>query len=62
MVKTWQSEEQGEVVCKNCGTVYTKTIRRLPARDSDSFHCVKCGEVIESWNSTSAPEFKKKVD
>lgn len=60
MVKTWHSEEQGEVVCKKCGAVYIKTIHRLPARDSDSFHCVACEELIESWNSTSVPEFKRK--
>lgn len=57
MGKAWTTSDGGKVICDNCGQLYKRTLHHYPMRDSDNFRC-SCGEVIESWNSTSAPAFE----
>jgi hypothetical protein len=60
MVKTWCSEEGGEVTCEACGTEYVVTLHRFPTRDIDSFKCQICGHKMREWNDTVCPSFKLK--
>ncbi|GAB3663799.1 CpXC domain-containing protein [Ramlibacter alkalitolerans] len=64
MIKTWSSGEGADVTCPKCGAVYSVKIYRMLAKDSDSFHCEVCGELVKSWNDTRVPTFtlKKKGD
>lgn len=60
MVKTWSSGDAPDETCAKCGSVYSVRIHRVPARDSDSFNCQVCGELLRKWNDTRIPEFKLK--
>ena len=52
------NDKASEVIeCTGCGQRYTRTIRKFPCKDSDGFNCVKCGKLIENWNSTTVPSF-----
>jgi len=57
LVGTWKSEEQGLVVCSECGAEYKKSVTRFPMRDKDSFDCNDCGERLDSWNGTHVPTY-----
>lgn len=59
-VNTWNTVNAGEEKCKKCGAIYTVTVTRLPVRDSDSFICEKCGELINKWNSTHSYYYELK--
>jgi hypothetical protein len=54
MVQTWKSQKIQDESCSKCGATYSVTITRLPARDSDSFSCEVCGQLINRWNSTTS--------
>jgi hypothetical protein len=60
MIQTWSSGPGGEATCKKCGSVYSVTIYRAPARDSDSFNCEVCGHLMRKWNDTRIPSFTLK--
>lgn len=60
MVKTWSSAESGDVTCEACGSVYSVTTHRLPAKDRDSFNCIVCGNTMHTWNDTMFPSFELK--
>jgi hypothetical protein len=45
MVKTWETGKGEDFTCE-CGAIYAVTVRRLPARDSDSADCSVCGQKI----------------
>jgi hypothetical protein len=47
-----------EVTCPKCGAVYERTAYRAGITDRDSFECEVCNETLESWNSTTIPEFR----
>ena len=56
MVKTWEAGKAEDFTCE-CGAVYAVTVRRFPARDSDSADCSVCGQKMAEWNSTYSPSF-----
>lgn len=60
MVQTWKSQKGPDEKCSKCGAVYSVTITRLPARDSDYFDCVKCGSRMNQWNSTTSYDYELK--
>jgi hypothetical protein len=67
MVQTWEFQKGPDEICDNCGAVYSVTITRLPVRDSDSFNCEICGQLVKKWNSTTSYNYElkneiKKVD
>ena len=57
MVQTWKSGDTGEFECPNCGSMYQRTMGRLPARDEDQAECEVCGAIMDSWNSTEVPSY-----
>jgi ribosomal protein L37AE/L43A len=57
MVQTWKSGDAGEFECPNCGSMYRRTVRRLPARDEDQAECEVCGAIMDSWDSTEVPSY-----
>ena len=57
MVETWKSGDAGEFECPNCGSLYRRTVRTLPARDEDFAECEVCGAIMDSWNSTEVPTY-----
>jgi predicted RNA-binding Zn-ribbon protein involved in translation (DUF1610 family) len=57
MVQTWKSGDTSEFDCPNCGSMYRRTVRRLPARDEDQAECEVCGAIMDSWNSTEVPSY-----
>lgn len=61
MVKTWTSGDGADETCEKCGSIYSVKIFRLPARDSDSFTCEVCGDILRKWNDTRAPSFTLKM-
>jgi hypothetical protein len=61
MVATWQSEQREDVSCKQCGAVYSCKVVRLPVKDIDKFNCTACGELIDSWNTTTVPQYTAKT-
>jgi transposase-like protein len=46
-----------QVTCK-CGAIYERSTSKLPVRDKDSYECAVCGKTLESWNSSTIPEFR----
>lgn len=60
MIKTWSSTKEKDVSCEICGSVYTVTYFRSPARECGSFSCEVCGKLMENWNSTTSPSFNLK--
>ncbi len=61
MVQTWNSEPAPDESCAQCGSIYTVTVSRFPARDRDKFDCLVCGHTIRSWNDTYSWSYKLKV-
>lgn len=61
MVKTWSSGDAPDVKCATCGSIYAVRIHRVPMKDSDSFDCQVCGELVQKWNDTRIPEFTLKT-
>lgn len=57
MVQTWRTEEAKNEKCSNCGTEYRVTVSRLPARESESFNCLRCGSEIKKWSGTESYSF-----
>jgi len=60
MIQTWSSEDGTDAKCEKCGSVYSVKIYRLPAKDSDSFACEVCGDIMRKWNDTRVPGFTLK--
>ena len=60
MVKTWSTVDAGDFACPHCGAEYEKKITRSPTRDHDKAVCDVCNKVMDSWNSTEAPEYTLK--
>jgi len=60
VVKTWKSEKGYDEKCEQCGAIYAVTITRFPARDSDSFKCQICGNLMKKWNSTESYGYELK--
>lgn len=57
MVQTWHTASAGRFSCPHCGSIYDKFVYRSPARDKDEATCRVCGNVMDSWNSTTIPSF-----
>lgn len=57
MVQTWKTSPSERTACDRCGSIYAKTVTRLPVRDSDYFDCRVCGERMDSWNGTHVPAY-----
>ena len=57
MVQTWKSGDAGEFECSNCGSMYQRTVRKLPTSDEDQAECEVCGAIMDSWNSTEVPTY-----
>lgn len=60
MIQTWSSGDGADATCEKCGSVYLVKIYRLPARDSDSFTCEVCGDLMRKWDDTHVPSFTLK--
>jgi len=60
MVKVWKSEKSADETCPSCGITYEVTESRLPARESDSFNCTQCGELVKKWKGTSSFSYEIK--
>ncbi len=61
MVKTWSSESSSDKSCSKCGSIYSVTMHRFPTRDNDTFNCQVCGNLMDSWNSTTCPMYELKL-
>lgn len=46
--------------CDSCGSTYEVTYGHSPIRDSDRAICEVCGHEMDSWNSTTWPEYTLK--
>jgi len=51
-MKTWSSGRLPDETCPACGSVYTVTVERFPAKDKGRFKCEVCGEVVREWHDT----------
>lgn len=60
MPRTWSSEENHDITCTECGSVYAVTIERFPLRDKDKFKCEICGVIVREWNDAVVPTFSLK--
>ena len=60
MVSTWKTGSAPEEKCENCGTVYSVSIFRSPAKDRDHFDCFKCGNRMREWNDTNIYRYELK--
>ena len=58
MVQTWKSGDAGEFECPNCGSLYRRTVRTLPARDEDFAECEVCGGQVSRVLFAPAIHFK----
>ena len=61
MATTLTTKPAGDFTCV-CGAEYTKTINRLPMRDTDRAFCDVCGVEIDSWHSTFVPSYELIAD
>lgn len=52
MPQTWQQEPAPDESCPKCGSVYSVTVHRYPARDRGSFVCEVCNHTVRTWNDT----------
>lgn len=57
MVQTWSTEDADNEKCSSCGAEYRVTVSRLPARESDSFNCLRCGSEMKKWSGTETYSF-----
>ena len=46
MVETWEIEKGADEICDNCGAVYSVITMHSPTRDSATFNCEICGQLI----------------
>lgn len=49
------------ITCPKCGAVYERTEVKLRAPEKGDFTC-GCSEVIEAWDGSSFPTFRKIKD
>ena len=57
MAKSWATKDAGQHTC-DCGTVYDKTITRVPIRETDRIHCSVCAVEMDSWSSVFVPAYE----
>jgi hypothetical protein len=60
MVQTWEFQKGPDEICDNCGAVYSVIKTRLHNRDSASFNCEICGQLVKQWNSTTSYSYELK--
>ena len=47
--------------CSHCGALYAVTYSRLSSSDSNVARCVVCGQIMDKWDSTKVPTFRRQA-
>lgn len=61
MPKTWDTGPGEDHKCRHCGSIYSVTIWRGPARELVTEKCEVCGNEMFRENTTASPTFKLKT-